>query len=102
VLCGRILLRRIIQLLLKETRWQILHCCQLIGTSSEASKYRCEFTLGVQNCIEQISNTFLVRNYTGDYEKIFNSRKFFNLDEETAKIFVLEEKIELDVTLHRV
>jgi hypothetical protein len=35
-----------------------LYCAvQLIGTSSEASKYKCEFTLHAANGIEQISNT---------------------------------------------
>ena len=34
---------------------------QLIGTSSEASKYKCQFTLRAANGIEQISKTFLVQ-----------------------------------------
>jgi E3 ubiquitin-protein ligase SIAH1 len=36
-----------------------LYCVvQLIGTSSEASKYKCEFTLRAANGIEQINKTF--------------------------------------------
>jgi hypothetical protein len=34
---------------------------RLIGTSSEASKYTCEFTLRAANGIERISKTFFVR-----------------------------------------
>jgi hypothetical protein len=37
---------------------------QLIGTSSESSKYKCEFTLRAANGIEQISNIFFVRGYS--------------------------------------
>jgi len=75
---------------------------QLIGTSSEASKYKCEFTLRVANGIEQISKTFLVRGYSEEYETIFNSRKCFNLDEETVEIFVVDKKLNLDVQLSKV
>ena len=42
---------------------------QLIGTSSEASKYKCEFALRAANGIEQISNTFLVRGYSEDFKQ---------------------------------
>ena len=72
---------------------------QLIGTNSEASKYKCEFTLRAANGIEQISNTFLVHGYSEDFDTIFNSRKCLSLDEETAKIFVVDEKLNLTVTL---
>jgi len=75
---------------------------QLIGTNNEASKYKCEFTLRAANGIEQISNTFLVRSYTEDFEKIFNSRKCLSLDEETINLFVVDEKHNLTVTLSTV
>jgi len=76
-------------------------CCavRLVGTSTEASKYKCEFTLRAENGIEQISNTFLVRGYSEDFETIFSSRKCFILDEETAKIFVVDEMLNMSVTL---
>jgi hypothetical protein len=75
---------------------------QLIGTSSEASKYKCEFTLRAANGIEQISNTFLVQGYSEDWETIFNSGKCLKLDEDTAKHFVEENKLKLTVKLSRV
>jgi hypothetical protein len=75
---------------------------QLIGTSSEASKYKCEFTLRAENGIEQISNTFLVKGYSEDFETIFNSKKCFILDEETAKFFAADEKLNLTITLSTV
>jgi len=75
---------------------------QLIGTSSEASKYKYEFTLRAANGIEQISNTFLVRSYSENVEAIFNSGKCFNLDEETVKYFVEKTDHKLSGTLSRV
>jgi len=75
---------------------------QLIGTSSEASKYRCEFTLRAANGFEQISKIFFVHGYSEDFETIFNSRKCLNLDEETINLFVVEGKINLTVTLSTV
>jgi hypothetical protein len=75
---------------------------QLVGTSTEASKYKCDYKLSAANGIEQISNTFLVRGYSEDFETIFNSRKCFNLDEETAKVFVVEGKLNMSVTLSTV
>jgi hypothetical protein len=53
------------------------YCCavQLIGTSSEAAKYKCEFTLRAANGIEQISKTFFVHGYSEDWETSFNSGK---------------------------
>jgi hypothetical protein len=75
---------------------------QLIGTSSEASKYKCEFTLRAANGIEQISNTFLVRSYSENFEAIFNSGKCFNLVEETVKYFVEKTDHKLPGTLYRV
>jgi E3 ubiquitin-protein ligase SIAH1 len=75
---------------------------QLIGTSSEASKYKCEFTLRAANGIEQISNTFLVHGYSDDGETSFNSGKFLRLDEVTVRNFVEKDKFNLTVTLSRV
>jgi E3 ubiquitin-protein ligase SIAH1 len=75
---------------------------QLIGTSSEASKYKCEFTLRAANGIEQISKTFLVHGYSGDWETIFNSGKCLKIDEDTVKHFVEDNELKLSVTLSRV
>jgi len=75
---------------------------QLIGTSSEASKYKCEFTLRAANGIEQISKTFLVQGYSENIETIFNSGKSLNLDVETINIFVAEEMLDLTITLSSV
>ena len=75
---------------------------QLIGTSSEASKYKCEFTLRAANGIERISKTFLVRGYSEDFGTIFSSRKCFNLDAETVKIFFGDKKLNLGVQLNKV
>jgi hypothetical protein len=75
---------------------------QLIGTSSEASKYKCEFTLRAANGVELISNTFFVRGYSEDFETIFNSGKCLKLDEDTAKHFAEENELKLVVTLSRV
>jgi len=72
---------------------------QLIGTSSEASKYKCEFTLRAANGIEQISKTFLVQGYSEDFETIFKSGKCLKLDEETINLFVVDENLNLTVTL---
>ena len=72
---------------------------QLIATSSEASKYKCEFSLRAANGIEQISKTFLVHGYSEDFETIFNSRKRLNLVEATIYLFVGEHKIKLSGTL---
>jgi len=80
-----------------------LYCAvQLIGTSSEASKYKCEFTLRAANGIEQISNTFLVQGYSEDWETIFNSGKCLKIDEDTVQHFVKENQLKLTVTLSRV
>jgi len=75
---------------------------QLIGTSSEASKYKCQYKLLAANCIEEISETFLVRRYSEEFETVFNSKKCFNLDEETIKMFVVVYKLNLTVTLSKV
>jgi hypothetical protein len=85
---------------IKEGRMYV--AVQLIGTSSKASKYKCEFTLHAANGIEQISNTFLVQGYSEDFETIFNSGECLNLDEETLKHFAEENKLNLTITLSRV
>jgi hypothetical protein len=75
---------------------------QLIGTSSEASKYKCEFTLRAANGVEQISNTFLVQGYSEEWETIFNSGKCFHVDEATVRNFLVGNKLNLTVTLSTV
>jgi E3 ubiquitin-protein ligase SIAH1 len=75
---------------------------QLIGTSSEASKYKCEFTLRAANGIEQISKTFFVRSYSEDFETIFNSLKCLCLDEALVRNFLEEDNLNLMVKLSRV
>jgi hypothetical protein len=75
---------------------------QLISTSSEASKYKCEFILHAANGVEQISYTFFVRGYSEDFATIFNSGKCLKLDEDTATNFVEGNDLKLTVTLSRV
>ena len=75
---------------------------QLIGTSSEASKYKCEFTLRAANGIEQISKAFLVHGYSEDFEAIFNSGKCLKVPEGIIADFVKENQLNLTVTLSRV
>ena len=75
---------------------------QLIGTNSEASKYKCEMTLRAANGIEQIINTFSVQGYSEDWETIFNSGKCLSLEEVRARNFVVQNKLNLNVTLSRV
>jgi uncharacterized protein (DUF1778 family) len=75
---------------------------QLIGTSSEASKYKCEFTLRAANGIEQIINTFLVQAYSEDPEKIFNSGKCFCLDEAVERHFLIDKQLDLTITPSKV
>ena len=84
----------------KDGRYNV--AVQLIGTSSEASKYRCEFTLRAANCIEEIKKIFLVQGYSEDIETFFNSKKCLNVDEETIKLFVVNRNLNLTVTLSRV
>jgi hypothetical protein len=55
---------------------------QLIGTNSEASKYKCESTLLAANGVEKISKTLFVRGYSEDWETVFNSAICFCLDEK--------------------
>ena len=75
---------------------------QLIGTSSEASKYKCEFTLSAANGIERISKTFLVRCYAEDFQTIFNSGTCFCFDEKAVKYFLEGRNQKLVTTLSRV
>jgi hypothetical protein len=75
---------------------------QLVGTSIEACKFKCEFTLRAANGIDQISNTFLVRSFTEDWETSFNSGKCLRLDEVTARNFFVENKFQLTVKVSRV
>ena len=80
-----------------------LYCAvQLIGTSSEVSKYKCEFTLLAANGIEQISNSLFVRSYTEGFGTSFNSRKCLCFDEVEVRNFLVENKLDLIVTLSRV
>ena len=75
---------------------------RLIGTSSEASKYKCEFILRAANGIEQISKTFLVHGYSGDWETIFNSGKCLSLQEVTVRYFFVQNELNLAMKLSRV
>ena len=80
-----------------------LYCAvQLIGTSSEASKYKCEFTLRAANGIEQISKTFLVQGYSEDFESSFNSGKCLRLDEVTVRNFLEGNNLNLTIALSTV
>jgi hypothetical protein len=74
----------------------------LIGTSSEASKYKCEFTLRAENGIEQISYTFLVRSSTEHCGRSFESGKCLNLDEERVRNFFVKNEFNLTITLSTV
>jgi E3 ubiquitin-protein ligase SIAH1 len=75
---------------------------QLFGTSKEASKCKCEYTLSATNGIDRISNTFLVQGYSGEFETIFNSGICINLDEKTVKYFVKEDKLQMNMKLSKV
>jgi hypothetical protein len=77
-----------------------LYCAvQLIGTRSEASRYKCKFTLCAAKGIEQISNTLFVRSYSEDFETIFNSGKCLYLDEAVVRHYLVENELNLFVTL---
>jgi hypothetical protein len=79
-----------------------LYCAvQLIGTSSKASKYKCEFALRAANGIEQTSTTLLVRDYSEDLETIFNSGKCLCLDEAVVIHYIVENQLKLTVTLYQ-
>jgi len=75
---------------------------QLIGTSSEASKYKCEFTLRAANGIEQISKTFLVRSFTEDWKTSFSSGKCLRLAEVTVRKFCVKNNLNLTLKVFRV
>jgi hypothetical protein len=75
---------------------------QLIGTSSEASKYKCEFTLLAPNGIEQISKTFLVQDYSEEFKAIFQSGKCLILEEVTVRNFFVQNEINWNMKLSRV
>ena len=84
----------------KRIRDGRLYCAvQLIGTSSEASKYKFEFILRAANGIEQISNTLFVRSYSEGFETIFNSGKYLCLDEVVLRHYLVENKLHLTITL---
>jgi hypothetical protein len=87
----------------KRVRDGKLYCAvQLFGTCSEASSYKCEFTFGAANCIEQISKTLLVRGYSEDFETIFNSGKCVCLDEAVVRHYIVENKLNMTITLSKV
>ena len=75
---------------------------QLIGTSSQASKYKCKFTLRAENGIEHIINTFLVQGYSEDLETIFNSGKCLCLDEAVVRNFMVRKWVKLHIELSKV
>jgi hypothetical protein len=75
---------------------------QLIGTSRDASKYKCELKLLAANRIEKISCTFLVQGYTEDFETTLNSERYLCLDEETLRYSLVENKLNFTVTLSKV
>ena len=77
-----------------------LYCAvQLIGTSSEASKYKCQIKLRAANGIEKISKIFLVQSFKEDFESSFYSGKCLRLDEVTVRNFVVWNNLNLTVTL---
>jgi hypothetical protein len=75
---------------------------QLIGPSSQASKYKCEFKLHVVDEIEEICKTFTVRSYLEDFETSFNSGKCLRLDALVVRHFVVQNVLNLTVTLSTV
>jgi hypothetical protein len=75
---------------------------QLIGTNSEASKYKCEYKFTAANGIELISKTLLVRGYSEDFETIFKSGNCFCVDEGTMEYFLIYDKLKMTVTLSTV
>ena len=80
-----------------------MYCAvQLIGTSSEASKYKCKFTLSAENGIEHIIHTFLVHGYSEDLETIFNSGKCLCLDEAVVRNFMVRKCVKLRIELSKV
>jgi hypothetical protein len=93
------------QLFLQYTRVQygkLYSAVQLIGTSGEDSKYKCEYTLRAENGIEQISTTLLVRGYSGDFQTIFDSGKCLCLDRAIVSRCLERKVIPYTVTLSKV
>jgi hypothetical protein len=87
----------------KRVQYGKMYCAvQLVGTSSQASKYKCEFTLRAANGIEQISKTLLVRGYSEEFETIFNSGKCLCLDEAVVRHYIVQNKLNMTVTLSKV
>jgi hypothetical protein len=87
----------------QQTRDGILYgAVRLIGTGTEASNYKCEFTLLAENGVEQISKTIFVRGYADDWETIFNSGRCLQLDEQTESYFLYATNSELTITLSTV
>jgi hypothetical protein len=84
-------------------RYGRFYCAmQLIGPSSQASKFKCEFKLRAANEIEEIRNISFVRSYSEDFETSFNSGKCLRLDDVTVSNFVVKDKFKMTVTLSRV
>jgi hypothetical protein len=79
-----------------------LYCAiRLIGTSSEASKYKYEITLRAANGIEQIRESLFVTSYYEDFETIFNSGKCFRLEQETSRKFRVGTGLPFNVEVSR-
>jgi E3 ubiquitin-protein ligase SIAH1 len=74
---------------------------QLIGPSSQASNFKCEFKLRAANEMEEIRNTFFVRSYSEDFETTFNSGKCLRLEDAKIRNFVLQAKLKLTVKIFR-
>jgi len=81
---------------------ELFGAVQLIGTSSEASKYKCVFTLRAANGIEHISKIFFVRSFREDWETSFDSGKCLRLNEVTIRKFYVQNKLNLSVKLFTV
>ena len=77
----------------KKVRYGRCYCAvQLIGPSSQASKFRCEFKLRAANEMEQMRNIFFVRSYSEDFETSFYSGKCLRLDDITVGNFVVKDR----------
>jgi hypothetical protein len=86
----------------KKVRYGRFYCAvQLIGPSRHASKFMCELKLRAANDVEMVSNTFIVRGYSEDFETIFNSGKCLRLDEVTVRDLVVKDKFQLTVKFFR-
>ena len=86
----------------KKVRYGRFYCAvQLIGPSRHASKFMCELKLRAANDVEMVSNTFIVRGYSEDFETSFYSGKCLRLDDITVRNFVVKDKINLTVKIFR-